>query len=184
MTRSSTNAGHADREGRARARQKPVISLGAGCVKGVMTTETSLQRFVEAQESTYPTALAEIKRGRKHSHWMWFIFPQIQGLGISSTAQYYALKDATEAAAYLKHPVLGSRLLEICAALFELPGHDATRIFGYPDDLKLRSCLTLFASLPGSPPVFQLLLDKFFQGAPDGQTLRILSQNQSQRPAT
>ena len=146
-----------------------------------MTNEISLQRFLDAQESAYPTALAEIKRGRKQSHWMWFIFPQIQGLGLSSTSRFYALKNATEAAAYLKQPLLGSRLLEICAELLRLPGHDATRIFGHPDDLKLRSCLTLFANLPHPQPVFQLLLDKFFQGTPDNQTLRLLPS--SQQPA-
>ncbi|WP_242478790.1 DUF1810 domain-containing protein [Hymenobacter lapidiphilus] len=109
----------------------------------------NLQRFLDAQESTYPTALTEIRNGRKRSHWMWFIFPQLQGLGFSETARFYGLHDAAEAAAYLVHPVLGKRLVEICEALLKLDSSDATRIFGSPDDMKLRSSMTLFGAVPG-----------------------------------
>ena len=136
----------------------------------------TLTRFLTAQESAYPTALAEIKNGRKRSHWMWFIFPQIQGLGFSETSRYYAIRDAAEAQAYLRHPVLGGRLVEICEALRGLPSHDATAVLGSPDDLKLRSCLTLFAALPGASPVFQAVLGKFFNGAADEKTRRLLGQ--------
>jgi uncharacterized protein (DUF1810 family) len=139
-----------------------------------MSQQKNLNRFVEAQESSYATALAEIQQGRKRSHWMWYIFPQIRGLGYSSTAQFYAIEDAAEAQAYVQHPVLGPRLLAICRALLGLSGQNATTILGTPDDLKLRSSMTLFASLPNPDPVFQAVLDKFFRGQPDPQTLRIL----------
>ncbi|GAA4365263.1 DUF1810 domain-containing protein [Hymenobacter saemangeumensis] len=139
-----------------------------------MTHDTSLQRFLDAQQKDYATALAELKRGYKQSHWMWYIFPQIQGLGFSSTAQYYAIRDAQEAQAYARHPVLGPRLLEISETLLALPNNDANDIMGSPDDLKLRSSMTLFASLPGAHPVFQQVLDKFFRGRPDEKTLGLL----------
>ncbi|MDB5270664.1 MAG: hypothetical protein JWP58_3704 [Hymenobacter sp.] len=139
-----------------------------------MATKTNLQRFLDAQASSYQTALSEIKSGRKRSHWMWFIFPQIQGLGLSETARFYALADAQEAKDYLAHPVLGARLLEICHALLGLASADAHNIFGSPDDLKLKSSLTLFASV-GGRPVFQQVLDKFYHGTPDDKTLRILA---------
>jgi uncharacterized protein (DUF1810 family) len=140
-----------------------------------MSQETSLHRFLEAQQDAYPTALAEIHRGRKASHWMWYVFPQLQGLGFSATSQYYGLRGAPEARAYARHPVLGPRLVEISRALLALPGHDATRVLGQPDDVKLHSSMTLFAALPGADPVFQLVLDKFFRGQADPQTLRRLS---------
>ena len=133
-----------------------------------------LQRFTKAQQSDYATALAEIKNGRKKSHWMWYIFPQIQGLGFSETSKYYAIKNKEEAIEYLHHPELGKRLIEICHALLQLQSNNASQIFGYPDDLKLQSSMTLFAALPGASPVFQLVLDKFFNGAKDDKTLRIL----------
>ena len=139
-----------------------------------MPTEINLQRFLDAQATAYPQALAEIKAGRKRSHWMWYVFPQIQGLGVSSTAQHYAIRDAAEAAAYLRHPVLGARLVEISSELVKLPGSEAGRVFGSPDDLKLRSAMTLFAAVPGADPVFQAVLNKYFGGAPDAQTLRRL----------
>ncbi|ALW86376.1 calpastatin [Hymenobacter sedentarius] len=141
-----------------------------------MTDAPSLQRFLDAQAEAYPTALAEIQRGKKQSHWMWYIFPQLQGLGFSSTAQYYGLTGAREAEAFLQHPVLGPRLVRISEALLGLPGNDATRILGSPDDVKLRSCMTLFASLPHAHPVFQQVLAKFFQGQQDPSTLRLLAQ--------
>ncbi len=136
---------------------------------------SNLKRFTDAQANEYQTALAEIRNGRKRSHWMWYIFPQIQGLGVSATAKFYALADAQEAAAFLAHPVLGSRLLEICRALLGLASNDAHAILGSPDDLKLKSSMTLFASLQ-SNPVFQQVLDKFYGGIPDDKTLRILAE--------
>jgi uncharacterized protein (DUF1810 family) len=136
--------------------------------------EPTLQRFLDAQEAAYPTALAEIQRGRKQSHWMWYIFPQLQGLGYSPTAHHYGLRGAPEARAYAQHPVLGARLVEISQALLALPGDSATRVLGSPDDVKLRSSMTLFAALPGADPVFQQVLDKFFSGQADPLTLRLL----------
>jgi uncharacterized protein (DUF1810 family) len=133
-----------------------------------------LNRFVEAQAATYQTALAELRRGRKASHWMWFVFPQIQGLGSSPTARFYAIADLAEARAYLDHPVLGPRLLEVVAAINALPGDDAHAVFGAPDDLKLRSCLTLFQVAAPDEPAFGQALDKFFAGAPDARTLERL----------
>ncbi|UOQ51828.1 DUF1810 domain-containing protein [Hymenobacter cellulosivorans] len=139
-----------------------------------MPSRPDLQRFVSAQASDYATALAEIKAGRKRSHWMWYIFPQIQGLGFSETSRFYAIQDRTEAAAYLAHPMLGPRLVEISRALLELPGSDATRIFGSPDDVKLKSSMTLFAALDHADPVFQQVLATFFGGTPDSKTLQLL----------
>lgn len=140
-------------------------------------TAINLQRFIAAQQNDYPIALAEIKQGRKRSHWMWYIFPQIAGLGLSETSQYYALKNIDEARAFLNHPILGSRLIEICTELLKLPASNATQIFGTPDDLKLRSCATLFAVLPDTDPLFQQVLDKFFSGTPDSKTLALLANN-------
>ena len=134
----------------------------------------NLQRFIDAQNTDYQTALAEIRNGRKRSHWMWYIFPQIQGLGFSETAKFYALKDAREAVDFLAHPVLGSRLLEIGTVLLGLASGDAHSLLGSPDDLKLKSSMTLFASLHANP-VFQKVLDKFYGGAQDDKTLRILA---------
>lgn len=139
-----------------------------------MLQENNLQRFLDAQATDYPQALAEIKAGRKRSHWMWYIFPQIQGLGFSSTSQHYAIRDAAEAAAYLKQPVLGPRLREISGELLKLAGCDASRVFGSPDDLKLRSSMTLFAAVPGADPVFRAVLDAYFGGKADEKTLRQL----------
>jgi uncharacterized protein (DUF1810 family) len=139
-----------------------------------MPKTIDLQRFLDAQRTDYPTALAEIKAGRKRSHWMWYVFPQLQGLGFSETARYYGIKDAAEAEAYLKHPVLGSRLVEISQALLPLPGSDANRIMGSPDDMKLRSSMTLFAAMLGTEPVFQAVLDKFFGGEQDSKTVQLL----------
>lgn len=134
-----------------------------------------LSRFVEAQATTYQTALAELRRGRKASHWMWFVFPQIQGLGPSPTARLYAIADLAEARAYLDHPVLGPRLLEVVTAINALPGDDAHAVFGSPDDLKLRSCLTLFQAAAPDEPVFGQALAKYFGGAPDPRTLERLA---------
>ncbi|MBO2009068.1 DUF1810 domain-containing protein [Hymenobacter negativus] len=133
-----------------------------------------LERFIEAQAQNYQAALAEIRHGRKRTHWMWYVFPQIQGLGFSETARFYELRGTAEAADFLAHPVLGPRLLEISKALLSLPSNDAHAIMGSPDDLKLRSSMTLFAVLPGAPPVFQQVLDKFYRGGKDEKTLRII----------
>ena len=133
----------------------------------------TLNRFLTAQERSYDVALAEIKAGRKRTHWMWYIFPQIAGLGMSSTAQYYSIQDRLEAEEYMEHPVLGARLLEISRALLTLESSDATAVMGYPDDLKLRSCMTLFAQV-SDDPVFEAVLDKFFSGRPDSRTLALL----------
>ena len=141
-----------------------------------MYNDNTLQRFITAQQGSYETALSEIKKGMKRSHWIWYIFPQINGLGFSETSQYYAIKSKEEATAYLAHPVLGKRLIEICEALLQLPDNNAHNIFGSPDDLKLKSSMTLFASLPHTHPVFDAVLQKFFNGKKDEKTIRILEQ--------
>ncbi len=132
-----------------------------------------LDRFVNAQADIHEQALDEIRGGRKTSHWMWFIFPQYDGLGSSSTARHYAIKSLDEARAYLVHPTLGPRLVECAEAALGVHGRSAHAIFGSPDDLKLKSCATLFAGItpPGSP--FARLLDKYYQGGRDGKTLEL-----------
>ena len=137
----------------------------------------SLDRFLQALARSYDTALREIQSGYKRSHWMWYIFPQIQGLGFSSTAQYYAIADLQEAKDYLAEPTLRARLLEISNALLALNSNDPSAIFGWPDDMKLRSCMTLFQSAAPDQPVFGKVLDKFYDGQPDGRTLEILSRS-------
>jgi uncharacterized protein (DUF1810 family) len=141
-----------------------------------MPAPPNLQRFLDAQRADYPAALAEVTAGRKRSHWIWYIFPQLRGLGFSEMAHRYGIVGAAEAAAYLAHPVLGARLLEISRALLALPGSNATAVMGSPDDLKLRSSMTLFAQVPGADAVFREVLDKFFGGAPDSKTLQLLKQ--------
>jgi uncharacterized protein (DUF1810 family) len=137
---------------------------------------TPLERFVDAQDEggTYQRALSELRAGRKTSHWMWFVFPQIAGLGRSPTAQHYALGSLAAARAYLAHPVLGPRLLESARVLTELPGHDPEAVLGSTDAMKLRSCMTLFARADPDEPVFGLVLDQYFDGAADPATERIL----------
>jgi len=135
-----------------------------------------LQRFIDAQEADFDTALAEIKNGRKSSHWMWYIFPQLRGLGSSDTSIYYGIQSIDEAESYINHPVLGQRLIEMCLALLQLKSDNANEIFGSPDDLKLRSSMTLFASLPDAYPVFQSVLEKFFNGEADDKTLRLIGE--------
>ncbi|QJX46613.1 DUF1810 domain-containing protein [Hymenobacter taeanensis] len=139
-----------------------------------MALDNTLQRFIAAQESDYATALAEIKNGRKRSHWMWYIFPQIHGLGFSETSKFYAIKNRQEAEAYLHHPVLGPRLVAICQALLSLDSHNATQVLGSPDDIKLKSSMTLFAALHNPDPVFEAVLQKFFNGTKDQKTLQQL----------
>jgi uncharacterized protein (DUF1810 family) len=133
-----------------------------------------LDRFVRAQDRTYDRALAEVRAGRKRSHWMWFIFPQLQGLGASAMSDRYAIRDLAEARAYLGHPVLGPRLVEISEVALSVEGSSARRIFGYPDDLKLRSCATLFSEASEQPSVFHRLLDRFYDGVPDERTRQLL----------
>ena len=136
--------------------------------------QNDLSRFLKAQEHDYSRALQEIRSGRKRSHWMWYIFPQIQGLVFSSTAQFYAIRDLDEAKAYLAHPVLGARLKEISSALLELDGLSADEIFGYPDDLKLRSSMTLFRLADLDCDIFEKVLEKYYDGIPDNRTVSIL----------
>ena len=132
----------------------------------------NLQRFLEAQQGLYERALAEIRSGRKQSHWMWFIFPQYDGLGASAMAKRYAIKSLAEAEAYLSHPVLGPRLLECAEAALAVPGRSASEIFGYPDDLKLRSSATLFTAVSPAGSVFERLLEKYFAGERDERTMQ------------
>ena len=134
-----------------------------------------LNRFLAAQEGLYDQALAEIRQGRKQSHWMWFVFPQVKGLGFSATSQHFAIRSAAEARAYLAHPVLGPRLVECAEAALSIEGQTAREIFGSPDDLKLRSSATLFASVSPDGSVFHRLLDKYFDGQPDRRTLELLA---------
>jgi uncharacterized protein (DUF1810 family) len=137
--------------------------------------DNSLKRFTDAQENSYAMAFSEIQQGRKQSHWIWFIFPQIAGLGFSETSRYYAIKDLQEAAGFLQDPVLGSRLINISRELLKLKTNNAHQVFGNPDDLKLKSSMTLFSMLPGADPVFQLVLEKFFNGEKDTKTLHLVS---------
>lgn len=133
-----------------------------------------LERFKKAQRGAYDEALAEIKRGRKNGHWMWYIFPQLSGLGMSATSLYYGIRGLDEARAYYGDPVLGERLGEISTALLEIPTNDARAVFWYPDDLKLRSCMTLFSVAAPECDLFKKVLDKFFDGKPDPLTLDML----------
>ena len=134
-----------------------------------------LERFVRAQRDDYELALSEIVTGRKRSHWMWYIFPQIEGLGSSAMSRRYAIKSQAEARSYLNHAVLGPRLLACVEALLNLEGRSVEQIFGFPDDRKLRSCATLFAEVSPSGSVFQRLLEKYFQGERDVATLQRLA---------
>ena len=140
-----------------------------------MENHYDLSRFTKAHEYNFNTALREIRGGRKRSHWMWFIFPQIQGLGFSSTARYYAIESLGEADAFLHDPCLGGHLIEISEALLTLSTDDAGEVFGYPDNLKLRSCMTLFAKVEDAPPVFREVLQKYYGGSEDERTNEILN---------
>ena len=133
-----------------------------------------LDRFLDAQRGDYAAALAEVRRGRKTSHWMWYIFPQIAGLGQSSTARYYSIRDLEEAREYYAHPVLGQRLREISGVLLELRGSDPVAVFGDIDSMKLKSSMTLFAVAAPDDPLFRQVLDKYYGGEQDALTLRIL----------
>ena len=133
-----------------------------------------LSRFLKAQEKVYPKALSELIQGHKKSHWMWFIFPQIEGLGSSPTAKFYAIKDLSEAHAYCHHPVLGGRLVECAHALLSHSGKTASDIMGFPDDLKLNSSMTLFSQVKACPAEFTAVIDKYYEGQSDQRTLAIL----------
>lgn len=136
-----------------------------------------LSQFLRAQETAYPIALAEIKAGKKQSHWMWYIFPQYKGLGLSHTSIFYSIKSLDEAKAYLLHPVLGARLKEITSALLFLEHKNALSVFGSPDDMKLRSCMTLFDIADGTDTnVFKKVLDVYFDSIPDNRTLQLIQQ--------
>lgn len=132
----------------------------------------SLNRFIDAQAGIYQDVLSELKNGKKKTHWMWFIFPQIEGLGRSPTAIYYAIKDLSEASEYLSHPILGPRLMECTEALLSIHGKTANEIMGSPDDMKLKSSMTIFASVAEMDSVFEKILVKFFQGEMDVMTLK------------
>ena len=133
-----------------------------------------LERFVRAQDGTYATALAELRGGRKRSHWMWHVFPQVAGLGFSGMSQRYAIGSVAEARAYLAHVVLGLRLVECVAAVLQVQGRSANAIFGSPDDLKLRSCATLFAQVSPPGSVFERVLEQYFDGERDLRTVELL----------
>lgn len=136
--------------------------------------KNDLERFLKAQDKDYEQALKEIKKGRKTSHWIWYIFPQIAGLGFSSTSKYYSIKDKNEAIEYLENNTLKNRLIEICEALLSLESDDATYVMGYPDDLKLKSSMTLFSEV-SDIDVFKKVLDKFYNGEKDEMTILLLN---------
>lgn len=142
----------------------------------LMENKIELKRFLDAQNQLYLKALSEITNGRKESHWMWFIFPQFNGLGRSETAKFYAINSIDEASAYISHPVLGKHLIQISNALLDVEGKTANAIFGSPDDIKLRSSMTLFANVPDADPVFEKVIDKYFNGIKDNLMIQLLSQ--------
>jgi uncharacterized protein (DUF1810 family) len=135
-----------------------------------MSNDFDLERFVQAQQGVYDSALAELRAGRKRSHWIWFIFPQVAGLGQSEMSRKYAIRSSDEAAAYLAHPVLGDRLRECATAVLGHDDEEIVDIFPYPDDLKFHSSMTLFADVAPDEAVFQACLDRYFDGAPDPAT--------------
>jgi uncharacterized protein (DUF1810 family) len=141
---------------------------------GSVADSFNLERFVQAQGPCYSNVLRELQQGRKTTHWMWFIFPQLRGLGYSSTSRYYAISGRDEAQQYLGHPLLGARLVECSRAVLSHAGRSALDIFGSPDDVKLRSCMTLFEDGPGADTVFAQVLDTFFHGERDAKTLKLL----------
>ena len=140
-----------------------------------MDMSKCIDRFIEPQKASYTIALEEIQNGRKVSHWMWYIFPQLRGLGQSNVAWYYGIEDLSEAKAYLAHPVLGQRLREITQAALDLSETDPMKVFGWPDNMKFRSCMTLFAQV-SEDDLYVRALDKFFGGQEDDLTLKLLKQ--------
>ena len=139
-----------------------------------MSDRYNLQRFIDIQKGEYDCVIEELRRGRKHSHWMWFIFPQIEGLGRSPTAKKYSIKSAEEARAYLNHSVLGERLKMCTSIVLDIEGRTAEEIFGYPDCLKFHSCMTLFSSLAERGDIFEAALSNYFGGQQDGNTFSII----------
>ncbi len=139
-----------------------------------MNSQFSLDKFLVAQESSYTNALSELEAGQKRTHWMWYIFPQLSGLGSSAKSRYFAIANLKEADRFLQHSVLGNRLIHISRTLLNISNANARQIFGSPDDLKLQSCMTLFSLVPGSDAVFDKVLEKFFKGQKDDQTLKLL----------
>lgn len=137
-------------------------------------SEYDLQRFVDAQDPVWPTVRSELKAGHKRTHWMWFVFPQLSGLGLSATAQHFAVQDLTEAKLYVEHEVLGPRLRQAASLVLKVEGKTVGDIFGYPDDLKLHSSITLFGEAAPDVEVFGKVLDKYFGGKPDDRTLDLL----------
>ena len=136
----------------------------------------TLERFTKAQKDVYNGVLRELRSGRKRTHWMWYIFPQIDGLAYSSTSKYYSIKSLEEARQYLRHPVLGKRLVECSEVVLSVEGQSASEIFGYPDDLKLKSSMTLFAAAADPDSVFVRVIDKYFNGESDRRTLQLIGQ--------
>ncbi|AFZ35617.1 protein of unknown function DUF1810 [Stanieria cyanosphaera PCC 7437] len=132
-----------------------------------------LNRFINTQNQVFDRVLAELKNGRKRSHWMWYTFPQLDGLAQSTTSKYYAIKSPEEAIAYLNHPVLGARILECANTIVAIEGKTVSEIFGYPDDLKLKSSMTLFSEV-SAEPIFIRVLDRYFHGDRDDRTLQLL----------
>ncbi len=144
-----------------------------------MSSDKNINRFLSAQQDIYPHVINELQNGKKTSHWMWFIFPQIEGLGSSPTSIKYAIKNIEEAKEYLNHPILGKRLLECTNIIAQTENKTADEIFGYPDTMKLRSCLTLFNFIAPEQKVFADVLKKYFNGEEDEQTLSILQKIRS-----
>ncbi len=142
----------------------------------LMNDPFNLSRFVEAQAPLMHQVRRELREGRKRSHWMWFVFPQLRGLGHSATAQFYAIGSLGEAQAYLRHGELGPRLIECTTLVKAVEGRSIEQIFGSPDDLKFHSCMTLFAALDAAPPVFEAALKQYFDGAPDRLTMAGLAE--------
>lgn len=142
-----------------------------------MIKQSTLSRFHEAQKQSYPIALSEIKNRKKLTHWMWYIFPQISGLAKSELSKYYAIANLTEAEQYLADPILGKHLIEITSELAKICDLSANTIFGSPDDLKLCSCMTLFSQVPNTDPVFESVLNQFYNGQKDERTLRLIHSN-------
>lgn len=140
-----------------------------------MSNKYNLERFLSAQEQSFDIALKEIKNGKKVSHWMWYIFPQIQGLGFSEISRYYSIIDLQESKLYLNHNILGNRLIKVSEILLTIEGKTANNIFAYPDDLKLKSCMTLFKYISPENSIFHKILDKYFNKEDDYKTLEIIN---------
>jgi uncharacterized protein (DUF1810 family) len=163
------------RSGNSAADGKETIMPPASDI-AAQTDPFDLQRFVSAQEGTYDRALNELRSGRKRTHWMWYIFPQIDGLGYSAMSKRYAIKSSAEARQYLDHPLLGQRLMACAEAVLAVQGRSASDIFGSPDDMKLKSSMTLFAAVTPPGSLFAQVLERYFQGQHDTRTLDLLEQ--------